>query len=221
MRIFFDYTDCVTTRRGRTPQYVTDPKAWRALAHPVRMRLLHELGRLKKARAADLAEALDEPANSVSFHLRQLARYGLIEPAEDPDGDRRAKWWQVAVTDPALQLDEDNDSPQSRRALRDVVEVMRSTNHELVDDFIDAVSALEEFAAPSDDNEVEPTNWDLSFDLTRQEWTQLKVELREVLDRWRERSTPGTGRQTYRHIAFGARRQDLDAARSRRGVPPT
>ncbi|MDK6850026.1 helix-turn-helix domain-containing protein, partial [Klebsiella quasipneumoniae] len=48
----------------------------RALSHPVRLSLLHTLSRLGHARAADLAEELDLPANSMSYHLRILARGG-------------------------------------------------------------------------------------------------------------------------------------------------
>ena len=45
-------------------------------------------------RAADLARELDIPANQASFHLRQLAKYGLVE--EDPDAarDKRDRVWR-------------------------------------------------------------------------------------------------------------------------------
>ena len=74
--------------------HITDPKAVAAITHPLRMRLLGELARRGTARVKDLADLLDEPANSVSLHLRQLARYGLIEPAPDHTGDRRERWWR-------------------------------------------------------------------------------------------------------------------------------
>src|SRR5262245_57270547 len=50
-------------------------------------------------RAADLARELGIPANTASFHLRQLAKYGLIE--EDPDAgrDRRDRVWRLASPD--------------------------------------------------------------------------------------------------------------------------
>ena len=46
-------------------------------------------------RAADLARELDIPANQASFHLRQLAKYGLVE--EDPAAarDKRDRVWRV------------------------------------------------------------------------------------------------------------------------------
>ena len=46
-------------------------------------------------RAADVAATLGIPANQASFHLRQLAKYGLVE--EDPAAarDRRDRVWKV------------------------------------------------------------------------------------------------------------------------------
>ena len=88
------------------PTRVTDPKAVAAITHPLRMRLLGELSRRGSARVVDLAAAVGEPANSVSFHLRQLARYGLIE--EDPDRaeNGRERWWRQ-TSDRGFEIDLD------------------------------------------------------------------------------------------------------------------
>ena len=57
------------------PQPVHDPRVLRAIAHPVRNRILDELGATGPMRAADVARSLGIPANQASFHLRQLAKY--------------------------------------------------------------------------------------------------------------------------------------------------
>ena len=79
---------------ARAPQPVHDPKVLRAIAHPVRNRILDELARTGPVRAADVARELGIPANQASFHLRQLAKYGLVE--EDPDAarDKRDRVWR-------------------------------------------------------------------------------------------------------------------------------
>src|SRR5689334_18279522 len=46
-----------------------------------------------------LGTALDKPVNSVSFHLRQLSKYGLIEVDADAAGDGRERWWKPASED--------------------------------------------------------------------------------------------------------------------------
>ncbi|WP_435770220.1 helix-turn-helix domain-containing protein [Nocardioides sp. SYSU DS0651] len=75
-----------------------DPRILRAIAHPTRNRVLHELSAAGSLRAADIARRIEIPANQASFHLRQLAKYGLVE--EDPDAgrDRRDRVWRL--TDP-------------------------------------------------------------------------------------------------------------------------
>src|SRR5690625_753931 len=57
----------------------------RALAHPLRMQLLQRLGGRGTARAADLAADLGVPANSVSYHLRILAKGGAIVEAPEAE----------------------------------------------------------------------------------------------------------------------------------------
>jgi DNA-binding transcriptional ArsR family regulator len=83
---------------------VHDPKMLRAIAHPVRNRILTELSASGPMRAADLARELGLPANQMSFHLRQLAKYGLVE--EDPDAgrDRRDRVWRPA-SDEGVRVD--------------------------------------------------------------------------------------------------------------------
>lgn len=70
-----------------------DPSALRALAHPVRLRILEELLDRGAATATELAERVGESPASCSWHLRQLARYGFIEDAGGGAGRQRP--WRV------------------------------------------------------------------------------------------------------------------------------
>jgi hypothetical protein len=81
------------------PKRLTDPQELRAIAHPLRNRLLNELLARQAANATKLAEALGEPVNKVSFHLRLLARYGFIEEAPELAQDGRDRWWRPAYAD--------------------------------------------------------------------------------------------------------------------------
>lgn len=74
---------------------VHDPLVLRAIAHPARNRILDELHATGPLRAADVARLLDVPANQASFHLRQLAKYGLIEPAPELARDGRDRVWRT------------------------------------------------------------------------------------------------------------------------------
>ncbi len=64
----------------------------RALAHPLRLQLLHVLHAEGPATASQLARRLGESSGATSYHLRALNRAGMVEEAERRNG--RERWWQ-------------------------------------------------------------------------------------------------------------------------------
>src|SRR6202000_1732205 len=56
---------------------ITDPRALRAYAHPIRLKLVGLLRRSGPLTATQAGEKLRESAATCSFHLRQLAEYVL------------------------------------------------------------------------------------------------------------------------------------------------
>ncbi len=78
----------------RTVQ-LTDPRALRALAHPVRLTLVGLLRREGPLTATQAAARVGESPSSCSFHLRQLAKYGLVEEAPRVRGRQRP--WQATA----------------------------------------------------------------------------------------------------------------------------
>lgn len=90
---------------------VTDPHRIRALAHPLRLALLELLGD-GPATATECAASTGDSVASCSFHLRMLAKYGWIEPAERRG---REKPWQLVTQGRDLRPETDN--PESMRAM--------------------------------------------------------------------------------------------------------
>lgn len=72
----------------RTP----DPLALRALAHPLRWKLIDLVGSEQSATATRCAEVLGESVASCSYHLGILAKYGYIELVPDQPGGREKPW---------------------------------------------------------------------------------------------------------------------------------
>src|SRR4029077_16602240 len=70
-----------------------NPKALRALAHPLRWRLIDLVGSETSAPATRCAEGLGESVASCSYHLGVLAKYGYIELVPDQLG--REKPWRL------------------------------------------------------------------------------------------------------------------------------
>jgi DNA-binding transcriptional ArsR family regulator len=80
--------------RYPTPN-VTDVESLRAIAHPIRSKMLAMLRYDGPATASELGRRLGESSGSTSYHLRQLARFGFVE--EDPEQpNRRDRRWRAA-----------------------------------------------------------------------------------------------------------------------------
>lgn len=110
----------------------TDPQRIRALTHPVRLRLL-ELLDDGPATATECSAATGESVASCSFHLRMLAKYGWIEPAE-----RRGREKPWALVSRGRDLRPAPDDPGSVRALAAMAAVWLEHEVEHVRNFIAA-----------------------------------------------------------------------------------
>jgi DNA-binding transcriptional ArsR family regulator len=75
---------------------VRDPIAIRALAHPLRLQLRDLLDVHGPLTAAEAARELGTSQGLASHHLRQLAKYGFVEPA--PARNDRDRPWQITET---------------------------------------------------------------------------------------------------------------------------
>jgi DNA-binding MarR family transcriptional regulator len=84
---------------------ITEPRAMRALAHPLRLDLIEALTVLGPATAAACARHLDSTQALCSFHLRQLAKYGFVEQAPD-SGDKRERPWRLTDIEQSWGNDE-------------------------------------------------------------------------------------------------------------------
>lgn len=82
---------------------VTDVRALRALANPVRYRILGHLMSSGAQTASECAAVVGASPSNCSYHLRELARFGLIErAASGPTGrggaDGRDRPWRPTAT---------------------------------------------------------------------------------------------------------------------------
>jgi predicted ArsR family transcriptional regulator len=70
----------------------------KALAHPLRQRMLYHLAFAGSSTATSVAQTLGVNTGSTSYHLRQLERFGFIE--QDPTRpSRRERWWRLVPLD--------------------------------------------------------------------------------------------------------------------------
>jgi DNA-binding transcriptional ArsR family regulator len=94
---------------GKRTVQLTDPRALRALAHPIRLELMGLLRGGGPLTATQAGERIDESAASCSFHLRQLAKYGLVEEAGGGRG-RERPWRATAISTVWASRDADEET---------------------------------------------------------------------------------------------------------------
>ncbi|KRA38619.1 MULTISPECIES: winged helix-turn-helix domain-containing protein [unclassified Nocardioides] len=167
-----------------------DPRILRAIAHPTRNRVLHELSAAGSLRAADVARRIDVPANQASFHLRQLAKYGLVE--EDPEAgrDKRDRVWRLVDPDGIRFRTSDMLARPGGRAAYTVFQ--RNA--------IEWGRHLVERALDQTETPVRKSVSEWSLLLSADESEQLLEELSEVIERYRDAGRtggPDADRETY------------------------
>ncbi|HEX7146786.1 MAG TPA: winged helix-turn-helix domain-containing protein [Actinomycetota bacterium] len=95
---------------------VTDGAVLAALAHPLRVALLYQLNALGSRTASQCAQALGETPANCSYHLRQLAKAGLV--ARDEAGNGRERPWRSVYTGLSLRPPVDDADPEVVTAAR-------------------------------------------------------------------------------------------------------
>src|SRR5882724_4884545 len=90
---------------------ITDVRALAALAHPVRVALLNHLLAFGPRTASQCAATVGASPSACSYHLRQLARWGLVESVPATDGRERP--WQAAATGFSFRADLDDPAGQA------------------------------------------------------------------------------------------------------------
>jgi DNA-binding transcriptional ArsR family regulator len=93
----------------REISYVTpDLSQLKALAHPVRTKMLGLLRLDGPATATQLAQQLGLNSGATSYHLRQLEQHGLV--VEDhARGNNRDRWWRAAHEGTTTRRTQDDD----------------------------------------------------------------------------------------------------------------
>ena len=76
---------------------ITDPRAMRALSHPVRLRILATLQSGGPSTATVLAPVVGASPSVVSWHLRHLSSFGLVRDATKSRTDGRQRWWEAVA----------------------------------------------------------------------------------------------------------------------------
>jgi Helix-turn-helix domain len=163
---------------GDEPVTLTDAKAMRALAHPLRMALLELFSVRLTLTATQASEALGESPANCAFHLRTLAKYGFVREAGGGRGRERP--WTLASRRMAVTTNQPD--PQAALAADELGRLW-------FDRWVDRTKRL-----LGSRNEV--PGWDEASGwtgrhvfMTPDESARLRVEMSRMLDRYEGRLT--------------------------------
>ena len=162
----------------RSIKRITDPKALRALAHPIRMSLIGLLRTQGPLTATKAAELLGESSATCSFHLRQLGKYGMAEEA--PGGQGRERPWQATAQ--FTDVPDVADNPEFAAASSLFRSVLAERHFDSLMNWLEA-------------RPDEPAEWqdadhfsDWLLYLTASELAVLRDKVRDLIDRYLDRT---------------------------------
>lgn len=151
----------------------------RALAHPMRNRILASLRLEGPATSATLAERLNTNTGQTSYHLRALADVGLVVEEIDR-GKGRERWWKSAHKGTSWSETAFTEDPEDRHAADWLTRYHTRANARRIDDWLDARAEW------SDEWQNAAYIGDSWLITTPERLKALMDEVDEIIDRYRE-----------------------------------
>ncbi len=156
---------------------VTDVRALRALAHPLRNRLLGLLRLDGPSTATLLGARVGESSGSTSYHLRQLAAYGFVEEVPG-HGTGRERWWRARHRMTSWQTEDLLAQDGGEQAQDEIVRLQVAGHGRVLHAWLDQRDRLDPaWTTAASVN-------DYALRLTPTQARALADELTAVVDRW-------------------------------------
>ena len=178
---------------------ISDPQVMRALAHPARVEIVEYLNNTGEAvTATECARLVGLSPSATSYHLRELARYGLVEQAPSR-GDGRERVWRS--TSSGLRIDADLEKPGAADATRALVDLFLARDLAKVREWVARL--------PGETEDWQESASLVSHELllTADELAALNTEVQALVERYKRRerqhdAPPGARRVQYNYMAF-------------------
>jgi DNA-binding transcriptional ArsR family regulator len=160
---------------------IKDPQVMRALAHPARLQIMELLNSTGAAvSATECAEVAGLSPSATSYHLRALAKSGMVEEAPSR-GDARERLWRSAVWSWGVDAGRSAE-PETRAAEQALMEAFLARDLERSRDWLRRVPH-------------EPAQWYQAAMLsntlllaTAEELTELNEAVARLLEPYRQRN---------------------------------
>jgi DNA-binding transcriptional ArsR family regulator len=188
-----------TDQPDRQPFLLRDAQVIRALSHPARVAILMQLTDGREATATECSELCGLSPSATSYHLRALAKLGLIEEAPGR-GDARERVWRSATA--GLLLDSGvADTPEELSAATALMTLVLDRDDRVAREWMQHADA------------TEPREWSdasgvvrLTVTMTAEELAAVQKTVKDLIDQYSRRARPdpppGARRVTMRFQAF-------------------
>lgn len=195
---------CIMTETEKTPaaseRRVLDAGALRALSHPLRVRIFDILANEGPQTASTLAEILGESSGATSYHLRTLARHGLIQELAGEHGGRE-RWWERPAGGVVYDSRAVQGSPSGEAALQvAVAETMRRRHEELMAYFAGGID--KERAEWADASSSMTTGIPMTPEQTVDLIRRIEAVVEEAAETYRDQKGEGVRRVSVRSDVF-------------------
>lgn len=177
------YADLVALKKQVV---ISDPRAIRALAHPARQVVIDELYNGRVLTATECAELAGLTPSAMSYHLRALERWGILERAE-ASADGRERPWRA----PARSLKIESTSTATGRLAGQAI--IRTSMDRMIQQFEDVAED-----DPWDDVSSMSRSrlW-----LTHEEARRFGKELMDLVDQYKKNRSPSSHPAGARQIS--------------------
>ena len=169
-----------------------DAGALKALAHPLRVRILDLLAERGPQTASSLAALIGESSGATSYHLRALAAHDLIREVADR-GTARERWWERPRGRFSFAGPDETMTPSNRAAAQIVQDEFFRQRHQRVMEHLHRSSS----GQPEEWRDA-ATFTTTMLDMTAAQVRELSAEIDAVIEaavvRYRGQTGPGVRR---------------------------
>jgi DNA-binding transcriptional ArsR family regulator len=114
------------------PLILDDPGRLKALSHPLRRQILHQLNTRGPATSTTIGAALGANTGTTSYHLRRLEMYGFIEEIPERSAGRE-RWWRRTKGHRDLRMPEPEKlAAEDRVILTELLRIRHTEDMELL-----------------------------------------------------------------------------------------
>lgn len=168
---------------------VVDLAGLKALAHPLRVKIVDTLSTYGSFTASGLGERLGESSGAMSYHLRQLEKHNFVREVADK-GTGRERWWERVPGGLTVNHTEAS-TPSEKAASRLVLREWMTNRSVTFNDFLDRGDEV------LDKDWLEATvvttnSLHLTQEQTHEYSTRLMAVVDEFTARYRGQRVPGS-----------------------------